>query len=187
MRKFVSAALAAVMGASVFATGAMAAPMVERPALSGNAASGDVMQVRDFRDGGRNFRSGNRSFGNRSFGNRSRHFSGDRGFRHYSRNSYHRDNGNRFGYYNGYQGSRYYHRGWRNHNGFFYPGAAFLGGVVVGSLLDRGYDDGYAVRRSSYGNSHVRYCYDRYRSYRAYDNSFQPYNGPRQQCYSPYS
>ncbi len=34
--------------------------------------------------------------------------------------------------------------------------------------------------------SHVNWCYDRYRSYRAADNSYQPYGGPRQQCYSPY-
>jgi len=37
------------------------------------------------------------------------------------------------------------------------------------------------------GSAHVQWCYDRYRSYRASDNTFQPYNGPRQQCYSPYS
>jgi hypothetical protein len=37
------------------------------------------------------------------------------------------------------------------------------------------------------GNAHVRWCYARYRSYRAWDNTFQPYNGPRQQCWSPYS
>ncbi len=36
------------------------------------------------------------------------------------------------------------------------------------------------------GSSHVAWCANRYRSYRAYDNTFQPYNGPRQQCYSPY-
>ncbi|MBN9274986.1 MAG: BA14K family protein, partial [Mesorhizobium sp.] len=36
-------------------------------------------------------------------------------------------------------------------------------------------------------SAHVRWCYDRYRSYRAWDNTFQPYNGPRQQCWSPYS
>ncbi|TIP33596.1 MAG: BA14K family protein, partial [Mesorhizobium sp.] len=29
-------------------------------------------------------------------------------------------------------------------------------------------------------------CHDRYRSYRAWDNTFQPYNGPRRQCISPY-
>ncbi|MBV2142336.1 BA14K family protein [Falsochrobactrum sp. TDYN1] len=36
------------------------------------------------------------------------------------------------------------------------------------------------------GNAHVRWCYNRYRSYRAYDNTYQPYNGPRRQCYSPF-
>lgn len=35
-------------------------------------------------------------------------------------------------------------------------------------------------------NAHINWCYNRYRSYRASDNSFQPYNGPRRQCYSPY-
>lgn len=35
-------------------------------------------------------------------------------------------------------------------------------------------------------NAHVRWCYNRYRSYRAYDNTYQPNYGPRRQCYSPY-
>ncbi|MFD1793065.1 BA14K family protein [Ochrobactrum teleogrylli] len=35
-------------------------------------------------------------------------------------------------------------------------------------------------------NPHTRWCYSRYRSYRAYDNTFQPNYGPRRQCYSPY-
>ena len=35
-------------------------------------------------------------------------------------------------------------------------------------------------------NSHVAWCYNRYRSYRAYDNTYQPFNGPRRECYSPY-
>ena len=35
-------------------------------------------------------------------------------------------------------------------------------------------------------SGHVEWCYARYRSYRAYDNSFQPYHGPRRQCWSPY-
>ncbi|NMG41335.1 BA14K family protein [Chelativorans sp. ZYF759] len=34
--------------------------------------------------------------------------------------------------------------------------------------------------------AHVRWCQNRYRSYRVSDNSFQPYNGPRRQCRSPY-
>ena len=36
------------------------------------------------------------------------------------------------------------------------------------------------------GNAHVAWCSQRYRSYRAYDNSYQPYNGPRRECVSPY-
>jgi hypothetical protein len=36
-------------------------------------------------------------------------------------------------------------------------------------------------------NSHVAWCYQRYRSYRAYDNTYQPFNGPRRECISPYS
>jgi hypothetical protein len=35
-------------------------------------------------------------------------------------------------------------------------------------------------------NAHVAWCYDRYRSYRAYDNTYQPLRGPRRECRSPY-
>ncbi|HWD14525.1 BA14K family protein [Pseudochrobactrum sp. sp1633] len=35
-------------------------------------------------------------------------------------------------------------------------------------------------------NAHINWCYNRYRSYRASDNTFQPNYGPRRQCYSPY-
>lgn len=43
--------------------------------------------------------------------------------------------------------------------------------------------------RPAYGLSRAHYdwCYNRYRSYRAGDNTFQPYNGPRRPCYSPFS
>lgn len=34
--------------------------------------------------------------------------------------------------------------------------------------------------------AHIRWCYNRYRSYSVYTNTFQPYNGPRRQCWSPY-
>jgi hypothetical protein len=34
--------------------------------------------------------------------------------------------------------------------------------------------------------AHIRWCYNHYRSYRASDNTFQPYHGPRRQCRSPY-
>lgn len=35
--------------------------------------------------------------------------------------------------------------------------------------------------------AHYNWCSARYNSYRARDNSWQPYNGPRRQCQSPYS
>lgn len=35
-------------------------------------------------------------------------------------------------------------------------------------------------------NSHVNWCLERYRSYRLEDNSYQPYNGPRRACESPF-
>lgn len=41
--------------------------------------------------------------------------------------------------------------------------------------------------RYNLSRAHYNWCSNRYRSYRAYDNSFQPYNGPRRACYSPYS
>ncbi|MBZ9743302.1 MULTISPECIES: BA14K family protein [unclassified Mesorhizobium] len=87
-----------------------------------------------------------------------------------------------------YRGGRYYDDG----------AAAVLGlglGLGLGSIYNNGYyNDGYYApaprrhyRAGRLSNAHVQWCYNRYRSYRAYDNTFQPYNGPRQQCYSPYS
>lgn len=38
----------------------------------------------------------------------------------------------------------------------------------------------------SLSRAHVNWCHSRYRSYRAWDNTFQPYRGPRRQCVSPY-
>lgn len=42
----------------------------------------------------------------------------------------------------------------------------------------------YSIR---YDDRHYHWCARRYRSYSAYDNSFQPNHGPRRQCYSPYN
>ena len=62
--------------------------------------------------------------------------------------------------------------------------AAFVAGAIIGGAIANS-NTGYY--RGGGGSAHVEWCYDRYRSYRAYDNTFQPYNGPRQQCYSPYA
>jgi hypothetical protein len=100
-----------------------------------------------------------------------------------------RDRNNRFErrgkyhYYNGRRGYRNHRPGYRQYNGFWFPPAAFaLGAIISGAINNT------APRyRSGYSRSHVEWCYDRYRSYRASDNTFQPYNGGRRQCYSPYS
>lgn len=42
------------------------------------------------------------------------------------------------------------------------------------------------VIRAELPHRHYRWCDAKYRSYRAYDNSFQPYHGSRKQCVSPY-
>ncbi|MDR6670144.1 BA14K family protein [Rhizobium sp. 1399] len=81
----------------------------------------------------------------------------------------------------GYYGQGYYDRG--------YYGSTYDGPYYYGST--RYYAPRYyaprSYRRTYYygGNSHARWCFARYRSYRAYDNTFQPYHGPRQACVSP--
>lgn len=48
---------------------------------------------------------------------------------------------------------------------------------------DRRDDGRHRVNRT---RAHVAWCQDRWRSYRAYDNTYQPARGPRRQCVSPY-
>ena len=80
-------------------------------------------------------------------------------------------------YLNGHRGIGYYRPGYRRYGDFWFPAAAFLvGALITGAIVDG----------SRSGSAHVQWCYDRYRSYRAWDNTFQPYDGPRRQCYSPY-
>lgn len=83
--------------------------------------------------------------------------------------------GNR-SYYNGYRGYDEPRRGYRRHNGVWFPAAAFIAGAIIGGAIN--------TQPRASGSAHVNYCYNRYRSYRASDNTFQPYNGPRQQCIS---
>ncbi|WP_075291021.1 BA14K family protein [Pararhizobium arenae] len=71
---------------------------------------------------------------------------------------------------------RYHHR--RNYAGAIIGGLA--AGAIIGGIVNA------QPRRYYAGNSHASWCYNRYRSYRAYDNTYQPYNGPRRQCVSPY-
>ena len=114
-----------------------------------------------------------------------------RDHRNYQRRNWRRD---RHDYRRYHRDHRRYGRHYRRHRDRDAAIALGLGlGVLGGVLATRPYyEDRYYVvpqRRvhRSYGNAHVQWCYDRYRSYRAYDNTFQPYGGGRRVCYSPYS
>lgn len=98
-----------------------------------------------------------------------------RGYRDYRR-SYYRDR------YRDRYHRRYYRDDDDNDFGAFIGGLAT--GAIVGGLLSQ---PRYAGPRYGGGSAHTRWCYARYRSYRAWDNTYQPYGGPRRQCYSPYS
>ena len=155
-------------------TAPSAAGPIMQPDLSVPASTAAPMAVRDGWAGGNN--GGNRW---RRSGNwNGHHWNGGgrnwNGGRHWNRGGRHY-----------YRGGRYYDDG---------AGAAILGlglGLGLGSMYNNyNYYDAPPPRRyyraQRVSSTHVQWCYNRYRSYRAYDNTFQPYNGPRQQCYSPY-
>jgi hypothetical protein len=128
-----------------------------------------------------------------------RHYGGNYGgrwggYRNYGRSYYggyrpyggYRYGGYRYGGYRPYGGYRYgryggYYGGGYNDFGLLFGGLA-TGAIIGGMLAQPRYYD----QPRYYGNSHAGWCYSRYRSYRAYDNTFQPYYGPRRQCIGPY-
>jgi BA14K-like protein len=108
------------------------------------------------------------------------------GPRYYRHGNFYR-RGNDY-YYNGHRGYRHHRPGWREHNGWWFPPAAFITGAIIGGAIASQPAPAYRpapVYRPG-RNDHLRWCYDRYRSYRASDNTFQPNYGPRQLCVSPY-
>jgi hypothetical protein len=96
----------------------------------------------------------------------------------------------RGGWYGGYRGYNGYRDGYRRHNdGYWYPLAAFGAGALIGGAIasqPRYVEPAPAYRSSGLNPRHYEWCQGRYRSYDSYSNTFQPYNGPRQQCYSPF-
>ncbi|CAN7216589.1 BA14K family protein [Rhizobium sp. LjRoot98] len=114
-------------------------------------------------------------YGERHYNNRPR-YNNNRRYYNNNRHGYYRHGG--YSYYNGHRGYNYYRPGYREYNGFWFPLGAFAAGAVIGGAI--------AQPPVRYGGSHVEWCYNRYRSYRAYDNTYQPNNGPRRQCNSPY-
>lgn len=82
----------------------------------------------------------------------------------------------RGGFYNGHRGYRDRRPGYRYHNGFWFPLAAFGAGALIGG----------AIQSSRPASSHVAWCESRYRTYRASDNTYVASAGVRRTCVSPY-
>lgn len=217
MRKFTSSFVAAALAATFAVSSIVpvnAAPVV---APTSTTASNDVIKVqrgvlaedwtrlerrfnragrRDFRDARREFRRDRREFrqarrafrrgdiSRSDFRQARREFRRDR--RDFRRGFY-MDRG--YGWYNGYRGYRYHRHGYRHYNGWWFPLGAFAAGAIVAGAInaDRPYYRERVYYRGGNWSAHVEWCYNRYRSYREWDNTFQPYHGPRRQCYSPYS
>lgn len=100
------------------------------------------------------------------------------------------------GVYRPYGGYRPYGRPSPRYYGGIYGGVGPYWGpgltvVVPSAPVYRPYRRIYPTTRPVYRSvevapAHVRWCSTRYRSYRAWDDTFQPYNGPRRYCLSPY-
>jgi hypothetical protein len=140
-------------------------PMMQTPAPAPKAESSDVQQV-DYRI----IRRRNPYI--------ARMLRDSSGPRRYYRSDYRRGHYYR-GRYDGYRYGRYRYR--HRHN----DAGAIIGGLAAGAIIG-GILSAQQPRYYGGGSSHTRWCYARYRSYRAYDNTYQPYYGPRRQCVSPY-
>jgi len=100
----------------------------------------------------------------------------------------------RNGYRGGYRGYTTPRNGYRrdSSDGLFYPLAAFALGAIISNQLN----DTQPPRQTNTRNwnhipngnvrAHDNWCFNKYRSYRSSDKTFQPYNGPRRYCNSPY-
>ncbi len=165
-----------ILGLSLATAVSGVLPAQAFPSFSGpRIETSDVIQVRERkwrRPGGRHWRSadGWRNGGHR-YGRRYARYNG----RHYRP------------YYGGYY-RPYYGRYYRDYDDDFgWALGGFAAGAIIGGLAAQPrYYGGYYGGGSYGGGGHVSWCYARYRSYRAYDNTYQPYYGPRRVCVSPY-
>jgi hypothetical protein len=184
MKKFLSTLCATALTASVSVTGVIpadAAPIFVPKAQT--AQQSDVIQVQDgfrWKKRGRNWNgpnfNRNKNFVNRNWNNNwnDNNWNGNMKWRKY--------NGPKYGWYNGYKGYPYKRRGYRYHDGLWFPAGAFIAGAIIGGAIAN--SNNYRVYAGD--SAHEQWCYAHYRSYREWDNTWQPYYGPRRFCNSPY-
>lgn len=97
------------------------------------------------------------------------------------------DRRDRRGWYNGHRGYAHSRPGYRRHSdGYWYPLAALGAAAIIGGVIAAQPRPAPVQTQPGINPRHVADCSARYRSYRAYDNTYQPSYGPRQQCYSPW-
>lgn len=64
--------------------------------------------------------------------------------------------------------------------------ASSIDGALTASVSAPGDRNTAAAPKPRQNAAHVEWCMDRYRSYRAEDNTYAPYSGGRRECQSPY-
>lgn len=84
-------------------------------------------------------------------------------------------------------GQRHGHR--RNDNLVPLIGGLAAGAIILGIEADRARERERRREREIYydDDDHIAWCLDRYRSYDIRSDSYQPFEGPRRRCISPYS
>jgi BA14K-like protein len=173
MKRVASGIIAACLTAGAFGSAISAANAAPLPFTRPDASIVDLQQVQFRRDDDRS------RFERRRFDHPRRE-------RRVERPRFERRGD--WGYYNGHRGYREYRRGYRQHNGWWFPPAAFVVGAIIGGAVANqpavAAPPVYAPVRMSV--AHVNWCGNRWKSYRVTDNSYQPLSGPRQACVSPF-
>lgn len=95
------------------------------------------------------------------------------------------------GEWNGFKGYRHYRNGYRKHtDGWWYPEVAFQpnakAGVTNESVQAIPPKQKDSEEKPWQIKSHVDYCLAKYKTYSASDNTYQPFEGARKACVSPY-
>lgn len=95
------------------------------------------------------------------------------------------------GEWNGFKGYRHHRSGYKKHtDGWWYPEAAFQPGVSADNSNAKPKKTTRKQQKDDEKpwliKSHIDYCAAKYKSYKSFDNSYQPLEGSRKQCLSRY-